>query len=288
MRGAELDPHPFARDRLEALIAAIDINDAIDSGARLPASIGLDYPAERFTQGFRLSRQLWREGFDWRALDAMAACLRRGGVLDRPEQRHFKQIRARFKHLRFAFYLYDARHRSPPVLSLVTLVLGELQDSFRVREPADIRRHAARLRLLLTGPARALLIHETNRFHPSDAPSFRCFTESEIASLPPLLAASTTDAHAFHAARKVVSRRVSFHDDMRTLYPEPEHREMARALATINGLMGKLHDELVARDAAGTFRYARDRFALPDDIRVRLEQLVALYIGTSSSVPPAA
>ena len=118
---------------------------------------------------------------------------------------------------------------------------------------------------------------------PSDAGGFRRFTLSEIGSLRPLLAAPMTGAHAFHAARKVVSRQVSFHDDMRTLHPSAEHRAMARWLATLNGLMGQLHDDLVARDAAGAFSYARDSFALPHNIRARLEALAGLYLDTSNS-----
>lgn len=288
LRRADLDAGPFTPERIDALVAAIDVNDAVDLDAKLAASITLDHPAERFVDGFRLSRQLWREGFDWRALDAMAARLARGETLSPDEQRRFKQVRARFKHLRFAFFLYDARHRSPPMLSLVTLVLGELQDAFRVRGPREVRRQAFRLRLLLTAPARLLLARETDRLKPSDPAGFRRFTLAEIASLRPLLTRETTGAHAFHAARKVVSRQVSFHDDMRTLHPSPEHRPMARALATLNGLMGRLHDELVARDAAGTFRYAIDDVAMPDDIHDRLAALVELYLGTSSSESPAA
>ena len=60
---------------------------------------------------------------------------------------------------------------------------------------------------------------------------------------------------------------------------------MARWLATLNGLMGQAHDDLVARNAAGAFRYRRDTFKLPDEIRARLDALVALYLGTSSSKP---
>ena len=281
--GAELDLPRFAPEQLAALLAAIDVNDKIDHRAELPSAVSLDQPAKHFVAGFRLSRQLWQEGFDWRALNAMAARLRAGESLSAAEQRSFKQIRARFKHLRFAYFLYDARHRSPPILSLVTLVLGELQDAFRVRGGREIWRQATALRLLLTRPVRLLLVRETDHFRPSDPASFRAFTLAEIASLRPLLATAAASAHAFHAGRKVVSRQVSFHDDMRTLHPSAEHREMARALATLNGLMGHLHDELIARDAAGAFSYAQDTFALPDDIRARLQKLVGLYLGTSSS-----
>ncbi len=283
LRRAALDTIRFAPAELDALVAAIDVNDLIDLDAPLPASVELDHPADRFVEGFCLSRQLWQEGLDRAELVGLAARLRRGGTLDTDGRRWFKQVRARFKHLRFAFFLYSTQHRSPAMLSLVTLVLGELQDAVKVRGPADIRRHAARLQLLMTSPAFARLVRETDRLTPSDAAGFRRFTLSQIATLRPTLAGPAIDAHAFHAARKVVSRQVSFHDDMRTLHPSPEHMAMARWLATLNGLMGQFHDDLVARDAAGAFRYRRDTFALPADIRARLEALAALYLGSSSS-----
>ena len=287
LRREALDAVRFAQADLDSLVAAIEVNDRIDPDAQLTDRLAFDNRAERFIQGFCLSRQLWREGFDPPALIAMAASLRRGGELNKDERRWFKQVRARFKHLRFAFFLYSAGHRSPPMLSLITLVMGELQDATRVRGPREISRHAARLQLLLAGPGRLLLAREVDRLVPSDAAGFRQFTLSQVESLRSLLRAPMIGAHAFHTARKVVSRQVSFHDDMRVLHPSAQHEAMARWLATLNGLMGQYHDDLVARDAAGAFRYRRDTFALPVEVRVRLEALVGLYRGTSSSEPPA-
>lgn len=278
---------PFAPEVLEALMAAIDVNDAIDPAAPLPATVRLDYPAERFAEGFGLSRQLWWKGFDREGLTAVATHLSRGEALDDDARQAFKQIRARLKHLRFAFFLYSAAHRSPTTLSLLTLTMGELQDAARVGNIRTARAHAARLRWLLARPVWPFVARDVDRFRRSDFPSFRRFTLSQIASLRPMLATPKTGAHAFHAARKVVSRQVSFHDDMRTLHPSAEHKAMARWLATLNGLMGQVHDDLVARNAAGTFDYARDTFLVDREIATRIEALIALYLGTSSSNPPS-
>lgn len=267
---------------MRALAAAIDVNDRIDLAAPLPPTFAFDVPPERFADGFRLSRQLWEERFDAAATAALAARLARGGAKV-GERDAFKQVRAAFKHLRFAFFLYDRRHRAPPILSLVTLEMGELQDAVRVGQAAAARRHGAALRALLAPPLRPLLRREIG-LEPTDAAGSRAFTDAQLASLRPLLGQVAVDAHAFHAARKVVSRQVSFHDDMRTLAPEGEasaaHRAAARWLATLNGLMGAFHDELVTRAAAGGFRYGRDTVALPPAIR---ERLALLSRGTSSS-----
>ncbi len=282
-----LDESAYDAETLDALVAAIDVNDLIDLHAPLPQELALDFPPERFVEGFRLSRQLWQLGFDRAGLIDLAARLRRGETIDEAQRHWFKQVRARFKHLRFAFFLYSQQHRSPKMMSLVTLVMGELQDAVKVKGRAEVRRQASRLYLLLKAPTWRLLTREADRFVPSDAAGFRRFTLSEMASLQPLLSSPAIGAHAFHAGRKVISRQVSFHDDMRTLYPAEEHRAMARWLATLNGLMGQFHDDLVARNASGSFSYARDTFALPDDIRSRLGEIATLYLGTSSSVPSA-
>ena len=284
----ELDARPFAPGVLDALIAAIDVNDAIDLAAPLPASVRLDYPANRFVDGFRLSRQLWLEGCDRDALIAFALRLRRGEPIDDEARHWFKQVRARLKHLRFAFFLYSATYRSPAMLSLLTLVMGELQDASRVGDAGKVRAQANRLRWLLARPIWPFVKREFDRLVPGDTAGFRRFTLSQVASLRPILTTPEVGAHAFHAARKVVSRQVSFHDDMRTLHPSTEHREMARWLATLNGLMGRVHDDLVARTAAGTFDYARDTFVLDHDIATLIEALIGLYFGTSSSYPSSA
>lgn len=288
LRRAALDASPYPSAVIEALVRAIDVNDRIDPDAPPPARIAVDCPAERLVEGFRLSRQLWREGVDRHTLIALTDRVRAGGSLDEDARRALKQVRARFKHLRFAFYLYARAHRSPAMLSLVTLILGELQDALRVKGSRDVRRRALQLRLLLAAPLWRRLHGEADRLVPSDAAGFGRFTLGQIASLRPLLAAPTVTAHAFHAGRKVVSRQVSFHDDMRVLYGGVEHIGMARWLATLNGLMGAAHDDLVARHAAGAFDYPRERFALSDDIRHRLNVLITLYRGTSSSDPASA
>ena len=287
LRRAALEASPCPPTVLASLLRAIEINDHIDLDAPVPATVSLDYPVEHLIAGFQLSRQLWRSGVERSALIDLADRVRGGGPIDDGARRWMKEVRARFKHLRFAFYLYSGGHRSPPMLSMVTLIMGELQDALRVKGSSDVRRRAVQLRLLLAAPLWRRLEREVDRLVPSDGAGFRRFTLDQIDSLRPLLATPTVTAHAFHAGRKVVSRQVSFHDDMRTLYGGAEHAAMARWLATLNGLMGAAHDDLVARHAAGGFDYARERFTLTTEIRDRLDALITLYRGTSSSEPPS-
>lgn len=267
----------FPTDRLDALFDAILINDVVDADVDLPSAIRTEYPEGHLADGFAISAQLWREGFDRADLLAFIDRLGRGETIDDASQLWFKHVRAKFKHMRFAFVLYGADHTCPRLFKSITTSMGLLQDAFRNRRPAAIRRQSLLLRLMLSRPALALLHREVDRASLDKGAGFLNFTLEQIGDLRRTLSQPTLNGHRFHAARKVVSRQVSFHDDMRTIHPAPQHLVMSRYLSAINGLMGAFHDDLILHDTQGSLDYAHGTFALPHDIRTRLERLVARY-----------
>lgn len=267
----------FSRDQLDRLFDAILVNDVVDASVMLPQAIRVDYHDTHLRDGFAISRDLWAAGYDRAALIDLVGKLGRGGAIEAHEQLWFKHVRAKFKHLRFAFVLYGREHRCPATFKAVTTAMGHLQDAFRGRRRGAVTRYAAVLRLLLARPPMLLVEREIGRVELADGADFRAFTLAQIAELRMMLAPPTITAHRFHVARKIVSRQVSFHDDMRTIHPSPEHRMLSRYLGAINGLMGQFHDELVLRKTGGTLDYARETFAMPGDIRGRLTALVARY-----------
>lgn len=263
--------------QLDTLWAAIQVNDLVADVAAPPKVPGLDIGREQILAGFGISRQLWRQGFDRADLLAMVQMLARGGRPDPGTRLRFKHVRARFKHLRFAFVLYGIDHSCPMTLKAITTAMGHLQDALKGGQAPAIRRFATILRHLLGPLPQALMQREVGRLEPCDPDGYRRFVLSQIATLRGMLEAAAMTGHQFHAARKVVSRQVSFHDDMRALTGRKDHEEMARFLAAINGLMGSAHDALVLDRTAGRSDYARRSFALSPDIRQRLTALVALY-----------
>lgn len=266
-----------SQSRLDRLFDAILVNDVVDASVMLPETIRVDYPDTHLRDGFAISRDLWAAGFDSAALIDLVGKLGRDGAIDAQEQLWFKHVRAKFKHLRFAFVLYGRGHRCPATFKAVTTAMGHLQDAFRGRRRGAVTRHAAVLRLLLTRPALRLVDREISRIELADGADFRRFTMAQIDELRTMLARADLTGHQFHVARKIVSRQVSFHDDMRTIHPNPEHQMLSRYLSAINGLMGQFHDELVLRKTGGTLDYARETVAMPGDIRSRLTALVARY-----------
>ena len=77
--------------------------------------------------------------------------------------------------------------------------------------------------------------------------------------------------------RKVISRQVALYDNLKILYPTAYHQKMSRYLSTINGLMGSMHDELIARHFDDSQDYESYNFEVPAQIRQRLVALTEKY-----------
>lgn len=270
------EPH-FPAELCEALYAAVQVDDKVDAETSLPDVIHLDYDREQFLQCFRICRQVWKEGVDRHDFIAMVRTIRTKRALTADEALAFKHVRAKFKHLRFAYATYDEAHRYPAVFNLVTTVMGQLQDAFKNGQTAAVGRHALLLRALLTPVPFALISGEIDRFRPSSAEGLRRYVFKQVEAIRGALARDEITGKKFHELRKIISRQVSFYDSMRTLYPSAYHTQMSRYLSAINGLMGQMHDELVVKEISGDQDYHADTFPLPEEIRHRLSALVTRY-----------
>jgi hypothetical protein len=283
LNAAMLDAKRFSEAQCEALFAAVLVNDVVDPVTDLPDRIVLDHDPAQLIDCFRICRQVWKTGVDRDELAELTRRIGRDHDLDPDERLRFKYVRARFKHLRFAFALYGAKHRYPVVLDWMTTAMGHLQDAFKNGDVSAIRREVLIARGFLSAPAQALLRREVDHFRPGGSRSFRFYVARQVAILRSVLARDRMTGHEFHETRKIVSRQVSFYDSLRTIAPSEEAFRMSRALAAINGLMGSMHDELVQRRIAGTLDYHKQNFPLPAEIRDRLTALVACYARSEGS-----
>ena len=267
----------FTAAQCDALFAAVLIDDEVDAKTELPDTIMLDYSERQLVACFAICRQLWETGIRREDLLALTDMLWRDGDLAAPDRLRFKHARARFKHLRFAYALYDSRHRYPLMLDWMTTAMGHLQDAFKNGRRGAVAREAVRYRLFLSSLPQRLLAREIGRFFPASGASFRDQTLRQVATLRRVLSADAVTGAQFHATRKIVSRQVSFYDSLRTIEPSAHAYMMSRSLAAINGLMGGMHDDLVMQRIAGTRDYHREPFALPAEIRKRLTMLAERY-----------
>lgn len=277
LRASDLDEPRFPAAQLKALFDAILINDEVDACTPLPDTITLDFDQRQLLDCFRLSRQLWQVSGHRKELRDLLRKIARDGDLDASDRLRFKHVRAKFKHLRFAHALYGTHHRYPTLLNWKTTAMGRLQDAVKSGDTTALRREIRILRVFLSWGPQKLMAHETDRLSLTSSAGFRAYVTAQIASLRQMVDKDAVTGAEFHAMRKIISRQVSFYDDLRTITPSTEAFRMARALAAINGLMGRLHDDLVVEKIAGTRDYDLEKFSLPDAIGTRLRDLADRY-----------
>ena len=175
-----LDVPPFSEAQCDALFAAVLVHDDIDLDAQLPEVIHLDYSQEQLTQCYRICRQVWKQGVNRKYLCKLVEKLLLFCTIAQEERHSYHNVRAKIKHLRFAYVTFDERHAYPVHLHRMTRIMGELQDAFKNKQKATIRNLAIKLRFLLTMLPYALVTKEIDQFQPSTIESFRKYVNDEI------------------------------------------------------------------------------------------------------------
>lgn len=272
--------HPvnFSAVQCDALFSAVLVHDELYPDAILPASIHLDYTSEQLNECFQICQQLWREGPNRQNLSQMIEKIYVQGELNAEDQYAYYCMRAKIKHLRFAFVMFDNRHRYPKIFHWMTAVMGHLQDVLKNAQHSNVKFAALLVKLFLSKPFYAMAAKEIKQFQPSSVESFRQYVLDEIHFIRMNLAKGPVTSHEFHEMRKVISRQVAMYDNFKTLYPSAYHQSISKFVSTLNGLMGSLHDELIAKKFDKTQHYYKDKFVMPDEIRKRLEQLTNKYL----------
>ena len=271
------NPALFPADQCDALFAALLVDDLIKLDVELPNPIHLDYTQEQLTQCYQISHQLWQEGVSRTELCQMIEKIYQQGALNEDDQFSYYCMRAKIKHLRFAYVTYDERHRYPRLLQLMTGIMGNLQDAVKNGYRFSITCSAIIARLFLTPLCYAIVTREMNQFQPSSAESFRRFIENDINFIRLHLAKNEITSKEFHEVRKVISRQVAFYDCIDILYPSDYHHTVLLYLSTINGLMGSEHDGLIKAKFNKSQDYYKDTFAMPEEIKQRLMAFISLH-----------
>jgi hypothetical protein len=266
----------FPAETLRRLYDAVDVDDAVDSAVALPEPIVLACPDAMLRQCYALCLQFWQEGAARRDLLRLVNKLLHNEALSADERLEYKNIRARYKHLRFAERLYRKDHRTGYLFDRTTITLGKLQDAFRSGRRGAIVRYGLKLRVMLSRPVWFLVRYGVEHARLDGEAGVFAFQQAEMRHLKETLASDTFAGHEFHRVRKIVSMIVSYYDTLRSLEPNEHAYKMSRFLAAINGLMGARHDEMVAEAHAGRRDYDTP-VPLARETRSRLETLVARY-----------
>lgn len=276
-RKKSFHPKAFSAAQCNELFAAVLVHDDLYLDAKLPDTIHLDYSQEQLSECYFLCQQLWL-GVDRTQLCLMVEKIFKQGFLSAEDKITYHGMRAKIKHLRFAYVTFDERHLYPTMFHWMTGVMGNLQDAFKHNQRPALVRSALLVRFLLTKLFYTLITREMDCFQPSTLESFRHYVHSEINFIHLHLTKNEVTGKEFHEMRKVISRQVAMYDNLKTLYSSEYHRSISEYLSSLNGLMGNKHDELIAKKFDQSQDYYNDRFVIPDEIKHRLVNLTNKYI----------
>jgi hypothetical protein len=266
----------FPKETLRRLFDAVDTDDVVDAHVDLPDPIVLACPDEWIERCYALCLQFWEDGVTRAELMHLVEKLLRNEGLSADDRIQYKNIRARYKHLRFAQRLYGKRHHSGFVFDLTTRVMGHLQDAFRGGQRGGVIRRGLELKLLLSRPIWRMVRRGLINMELDNEAGFVAHQRAEIGRLKKTLGRTMFAGHQFHTVRKIISMQVSYYDTLRSFGPNEHAFRMSRFLAAINGLMGARHDEMVADELSGRRDY-RTPTPLATQTRTRLETLISHY-----------
>ncbi len=250
-------------------------DDEINLEARCPTMPPPDFTVEELANCYRLAWQLLISGVNMSSTRHLVynIAIRRSAT---PEQAvSFKLMRARFKKMRFACANYSEQHTYPRRLHSLTRLMGSFQDAFKNGQKIRTVWLGIRLWCRLRTGFFAQLRETLVKARLSTLESFQRYIAEEDKHLAEAVGEETfLTARQFHELRKVISRRIALNDTRRALYPSPELDAISLFLATLNGLMGKLHDDLILKELRNELNYEKQLFKLPDEIASRIQALV--------------
>lgn len=250
-------------------------DDDINMNAHYPYKANTECNQEVLEECYRITWQLLARRSkikEFRRI-LMKIALRRKALFE--EQEFYKEIRAQFKHMRFGCCNFDRRHTYPWQLHFVTCQMGFLQDAFRNGQHFKTFRKALLLWSVLHPLLFRLILKRLADFKPATPEKFKNFQKNELNKIIDVLNFDQkVTGHQFHSLRKIISRRTAYVDTLRVIRKDKELDALSTFLATINGLMGDMHDEIVLKDIRGDSDYYKEQFSLPNEIKLRLTVLV--------------
>ena len=262
-----------SRVELDQLAEAIRTHDLVDLSTLALSTVLIPMDEAILQRCYSLCFHLWNE-CDLVQLGNLATHLVSSGTLAPKDLDKFKEVRARAKQLRFIYAMLGSGHLYPPRLDRLTRIMGKVQDAVKHRRPLSTLVRAVLLRALLSRTACSRLHQELRRFTPATLREVSANIITQASYLEHLCKISEVTDEEFHKGRKVVSRLVALSDVLIVLAPSYKQQITKRFLATLNGLMGGLHDTMAERKAVDRSRYRTARTPIPEEIRSRMEVLV--------------
>jgi len=260
----------FTPEQCDTLFAAVLADGERDLSAELPEIVHMNYTQVQLEECYQLSFQLCGDEVSRIRCAHLLKNIHHNPAQCQLEVRELKHVRARFKVLRHGFAIFDTRHRYPLAFHAYIALMGYLQDAIKNDSAATIRFAAVLMRCLLLQAPYTLVDRALAHRECATPDAFRDYMGSLIRIIGQGLLKGAVTGHEFHKIRIVIGRLTIFYAILRTLYPSTYHHSIFVYLSTINGLMGSMHDKLVAHKFNKTQDYYKDTFVIPEPIRRRL------------------
>ncbi|MXV45147.1 hypothetical protein GS501_08880 [Saccharibacter sp. 17.LH.SD] len=273
---SRFDKPEAPQEQLDTVFEYILLDDVPHFDTPLPTNVLPLCTPQEVGEGYRLCWQLLEQGVNRRAFSRLTLKIACSGHASPEEQRDFKYARAKFKHMRFACANFAQSHRYPILLHIITIIMGNMQDAFKNHQRTATLLNGLLLWYMLTPPFYWLIrlpLIIIRLGSPEDILNYQKKQNKKLARLMTTL--QSTTGHEFHVMRKIISRRVSFNDTLRTIRPSHQLNQLSEYLATVNGMMGDMHDTIIEKKLNGTQSYHRDRFQPPSKIIERINAFLS-------------
>lgn len=273
---AHLDAPIFKKSVLEQLFEYILLDDVPHPQTALPQDALPKCTEKEIEAAYKLSWQMLHRGVDFKEFRKLVAYIALTGRTTEEQRQYFKNVRAKFKHMRFACLNFDKKHRYPHGARIFTLLLGNMQDAFKNKQRVSTFLYGLAV-LATSSPFFSWFIKKSLlNFERETAEGLLAYHKEENKKLAELLKkADNVTGHQFHVMRKFISRRTAFNDTLRTIRPSDALNQLSQYLATINGMMGDEHDCLVEKKLRGEQNYHEEQFKAPEEIIVRLKEFLS-------------
>ena len=267
-------PLLFTGEQRTSLFSAILVHDDCYLDAKLPEKIHFNYSQEQISKCYQICLELWQQGVKRKSLRRLIRKYFKFRSVKSECKHDFKNMRAKFKHLRFAHATFTKEHSYPWTFHIMVSLMGLLQDASKNHQRNVVKFASASILMFLSKLCYKTMAKRLKSFSPSTPKSLQDYTIKKMLFIQINLNRNKITARGFHRMRVIISQQVALYDNLKTLYPSDYHSSISKYLSTLNGMMGSLHDELVIKKYNKTFDYNNDYFAIPNEIRERLTNYV--------------
>lgn len=274
-----LNDKKFSNKNVNDLFHNIMIDDEINLDSKCPSNIIPICSQIELEKCYILTWQMLVHSTNFKKIRNILFDIIIKSSVSPEEQMIYKQTRAKFKHMRFGCSNFDKRHVYPKRLHFVTSLMGFLQDSFKNNQKFKTRWTAILLWIILHPLIFKFILKRLNDFQPDTPENLNSFQLKKIKDLAKIVTTrKQVTGQKFHSLRKIISRHTAYIDTLRVIRPSKDLDKLSIYLATVNGLMGDMHDRLLEKHINKEINYYNDVFYLPDIINLRLENIVSCII----------